>query len=70
MTDTLQRAYEYGEQAAMRGLSVDANPYRLHDQYAHGLRGWHAWHAAQPVPTVQATPAGRAYLAQMKAMPP
>ncbi len=46
MTDTPQRATEYGEQAAMRGLSQDDCPYRLHDLCACWLRGWHAWHQA------------------------
>lgn len=62
------RAQEFGEQAAMRGLSVDDCPYRLHDLKAHWLRGWHAWHVAQPPEPVAATPVARANLARLKAM--
>lgn len=69
MADSPQRAYEYGEQAAMRGLLRDACPYRLHDLTAQWLRGWHAWHAAQPeAAPMDVSPEGRANLARIKAM--
>lgn len=68
MSDTPQRAHEYGEQAAMRGLSRDECPYRLHDLQAHWLRGWHTWHAAQPVQKTVPTAAARAALDRLKAL--
>ena len=68
MTKDETRAYEFGEQAAMRGLSRDDCPYRLADPKAYWLRGWHAWHNAQQPEPVAATPAARANLARLKAM--
>jgi hypothetical protein len=52
----------------MRGLSRDDCPYCLHNLKAHWLRGWHAWHAAQPPAPVAATPEARAHPARFKAM--
>ena len=49
MSKETTRAYEEGEQAAMRGLTSDECRYRKHDLKAHWLRGWHAWHRARPV---------------------
>jgi ribosome modulation factor len=68
MTKDNQRAYEFGEQAAMRGLSRDDCPYRNADPKAYWLRGWHAWHNAQQPDPIAATPAARANLARLKAM--
>jgi ribosome modulation factor len=68
MTHEERQAYEFGEQAAMRGLSRDDCTLRSHDLKAHWLRGWHAWHNAQPVPKVDATPEGRAAIARLKDM--
>ena len=67
MTPNETRAYEEGEQAAMRGLSMDECRYRKHDLKAHWLRGWHAWHRAQPVELSEEDKAqGRAALARIK----
>jgi ribosome modulation factor len=55
MTKEERQAYQFGEQAAMRGLSRDDCTLRSHDLKAHWLRGWHAWHNAQPAPKVDAT---------------
>ena len=52
----------------MLGQSRDTCPYRLHDLKAHWLRGWHAWHSAQPPEPLPATPEIRATLAKLKAM--
>ncbi|MDP2432900.1 MAG: Rmf/CrpP family protein [Pseudomonadota bacterium] len=68
MTDTPQRAHEYGEQAAMRGLPVDENPYRLHDLRAAWLRGWHGYQRTHAGPPIEATAEGRAFLASLKEM--
>jgi ribosome modulation factor len=69
MTPAEQQAYEFGEQAAMRGLSRDDCTLRRHDLKAHWLRGWHAWHNAQSTPEpIDASPTARAHLAKLKAM--
>lgn len=68
MTKDKQRAYEFGEQAAMLGKTRDDCPYRLHDLKAHWLRGWHVWHAAQQSEPVEATLEARENLARLKAM--
>jgi ribosome modulation factor len=63
------RAYEYGEQAAMRGLTRDVCPYRKHDLIAHWLRGWHAFHASLPVTlSEEEKSAGRGSLAKLRAI--
>jgi ribosome modulation factor len=63
------RAYEYGEQAAMRGLTRDVCPYRKHDLIAHWLRGWHAFHSSQPVTlTEEEKTAGRGNLEKLRAI--
>lgn len=62
------RAQEYGEQAAMRGLTTDACPYRTHDLKAHWLRGYHGWKRAHADQPIEATDEGRAFLAGLKSM--
>lgn len=68
MTDTPQRAQEFGEQAAMRGLSADENPYRLHELRAAWLRGWHGYKRAHVDQPIEATAEGRAFIAKLKEM--
>jgi len=67
MNNDETRAHEYGEQAAMRGLTTDACPYRRHDLKAHWLRGYHAWKRAQADEPIEASAAGKAFLAALKA---
>ncbi|MCP4695431.1 MAG: hypothetical protein GY862_01080 [Gammaproteobacteria bacterium] len=40
LADELQRAFEYGQQAALRGEPVDACRYRKGDKCNAWVRGW------------------------------